>query len=201
MKQVHSLLSDPKGDVAAIRELFKETFGASEGPNEGQLIGTLAENMIQQTPENDLHVFVTKLHEDDSGNSTGGALAGCIIFSRMTFSSQPETGAMLLGPVGVLPAHQKQGIGKGLIQFGLKNLQEDTSNKGKLDLAMVYGDPKYYSKVANFIPVNCETIPAPFKLSQPQGWQALSLTGQEDEIKAIQGTSSCVEAMSKPELW
>ena len=43
------------------------------------------------------------------------------------------------------------------------------------------------------------TIPPPFKLSQPNGWMAQSLTGEP--ITLIKGTSRCVEALNKSEYW
>ena len=48
---------------------------------------------------------------------------------------------MGLGPVGVLPSFQKQGIGSNLIKKGTKDIIKMGINK-----MFVLGDQKYYSK-------------------------------------------------------
>jgi putative acetyltransferase len=194
MPLVHKHLSDPHNHAEMIRDLFQETFGASEGPDEGRLIGTLADSMVKQTADNDLFVFVSQRMQ--SGEDDSDETVGCIIFSRLKFDRQPETAAMLLGPVGVRPSFQKQGIGKALIQFGLKALKEE----GTIDLVVVYGNPKFYSKVSNFVPISTDIVPAPMSLSKPHGWQALSLAVNE-QIQPITGTSTCVTALGKPDYW
>lgn len=196
MQLVHKHVSDPHNHAETIRDLFQETFGASEGPDQGKLLGTLADSMVRQTADNNLLVFVSQnvvqSEEDDRGETT----VGCIIFSRLKFDRQPATAAMVLGPVGVRPSFQKQGIGKALIQFGLKSLKE----LGTIDLVVVYGNPKYYSKVSDFVPISTDILPAPMPLSKPHGWQALSLAVNK-EIQAIPGTSTCVTALGRPDYW
>ena len=67
-----------------------------------------------------------------------------------------------------------------------------------MTLALTYGDPNFYSKVG-FGVVSEQVVPAPLKLSYPEGWLAQSLVG--DEIEPIAGKSYCVEAFNKPEIW
>jgi putative acetyltransferase len=55
----------------AIEELFASTFTASEGAEEGALIGALARHLITETPAGDLRVFTAW---------QGGALLGGIFF-------------------------------------------------------------------------------------------------------------------------
>lgn len=63
---------------------------------------------------------------------------------------------------------------------------------------LLHGDPRFYSKVG-FRVVAETQLPPPFKLSQPEGWMALSLLGEQ--IDPIKGKSRCVEALNKPECW
>jgi putative acetyltransferase len=67
-----------------------------------------------------------------------------------------------------------------------------------VELAITYGDPSFYSKVG-FSVITEQLVPAPLELTQPEGWLAQSLIG--DEIGAIAGKSHCVEALNKPALW
>jgi putative acetyltransferase len=67
-----------------------------------------------------------------------------------------------------------------------------------VDLAITYGDPKFYSKVG-FHSVTEAVVPAPIPLQHPEGWLAQSLKG--NEIEPIKGKSSCVEALNRPEYW
>ena len=114
-----------------------------------------------------------------------------IIFSRLTF--EKEISAFLLSPVAIDTSHQGEGIGQKLISFGLNTLKENG-----VELALTYGDPRYYTKTG-FSPITEKTVKAPLPLSQPEGWLGQSLVS--NEIEPIAGNSQCVEAMNKPEIW
>mmetsp|Transcript_25147 Transcript_25147/g.38161 ORF Transcript_25147/g.38161 Transcript_25147/m.38161 type:complete len:228 (+) Transcript_25147:356-1039(+) len=173
----------PSETISTIQNLFQTTFGTEEGES----VGTLSANLMTQTPSNDLFVFVA---------TTNDEIVGCIIFSRLSFPEN-RTRAFLLGPVGIHPNHQLKGIGQGLIQFGIETLRQQQ----QVDLLVTYGDPKYYGKVG-FQSVTTEIIPSPWPLSQPLGWQALSLNGDLDVSKLlITGSSLCVKAFDKKEYW
>jgi len=168
--------------IADIQNLFRDTFTDSEGEKEGQIIGKLAFEMLSTTPAKDLYCFIASDQQQ---------LAGSIILSRLVF----ETGitAFILAPVAVATTYQKQGIGQQLIQFALDQLKNDD-----VELVVTYGDPRFYSKVG-FKEVATNTIPAPFDLSMPEGWLALSL--KEQQLPTITGSVSCVPALSKAEYW
>jgi len=166
--------------IAEIQSLFTSTFSDSEGPAEGESIGQLALEMLNTA---DLQCFIA---------SEEKRIIASIIFSRLSFA-ESDIQAFLLGPVAVLTAYQKQGIGQALIQFGLQQLR-----KQGVELAVTYGDPGYYSKVG-FEPVSTQQVPAPMALSMPQGWLAQSLT--DVKIPNISGKSKCVPAIAKPEYW
>ncbi len=69
-----------------------------------------------------------------------------------------------LAPVAVDNKIQKKGVGKKIIEFGIKYLKQH-----KVNILMTYGDPSYYSKVG-FKKTKVSIVPPPYKLSQPFGW-------------------------------
>lgn len=69
-----------------------------------------------------------------------GRVVGHIAFSPVTISDGTDNWYGL-GPVSVLPMHQKTGIGKALIQEGLSRLK-DLGAKG----CCLVGHPQYYRK-------------------------------------------------------
>ncbi len=69
-----------------------------------------------------------------------GRIIGHIAFSPVTISDGTQDWYGL-GPVSVLPEHQRKGIGKALIQEGLSCLK-NLNARG----CLVVGHPEYYSK-------------------------------------------------------
>jgi len=166
-----------------IYELFSTTFTASEGADEGEVIGKFVVDLMETTPEKDLFVFSTY---------EGNSLVGSIFFSRLNYEQDNRT-VFILSPVAVKTNSQKKGIGQKLIAFGLDELR-----RRAIDIAITYGDPNYYSKVG-FWHITEEIAQAPLKMSQPDGWLAQSLTGKD--MEPLAGTPVCVEALNKPEMW
>ncbi|WP_424928819.1 GNAT family N-acetyltransferase [Amaricoccus tamworthensis] len=165
-----------------ITEVFTETFTASEGPDEGRAVGTLAANLMKTTPPEDLHVFTAH---------NGDGLTACIMFSRLTYPEDTRT-VFILSPVAVRPDHQKTGIGTKLITHGL-----DTLRRNGTDYVTTYGDPDYYIRTG-FRQITTDFAAPPLPLSQPIGWLGQSLTGSGDPLA---GPSRCVPALNRPELW
>lgn len=178
-----AFLTGYKGREAEIIDLFAATFAASEGEEEGTLIGELVRNLLIGTAQEDLFVFT---EEED------GAIIGGIVFSRLSYERDERT-VFVLGPVAVAPDQQGKGIGQRLLNHGLAALR----NAG-VDVVMTYGDPDYYAKVG-FRPTSEADAPAPFPLNHPGGWLAQSLT---DRVMApLKGPSRCVEALNDPVFW
>jgi putative acetyltransferase len=166
-----------------ICNLFVATFSASEGQDEGAIIGGLVRDLMKTTPNQDL--FVWSAYEDEE-------LLGCIFFSRLAFAQDDRT-AFILSPVAVKTDRQKTGIGQKLITHGLDGLRQN-----RIDFVTTYGDPNYYAK-AGFRQITEEFAQAPLTLSFPEGWLGQSLTGADE--RPLIGASSCVSALNKPELW
>ncbi|KHT64228.1 acetyltransferase [Photobacterium gaetbulicola] len=165
-----------------IIELFTQTFSDSEGQNEGKVIGQLVSELLASTKNEDLFTFVARDENE---------IVGSILFTRLTFESDKT--AFLLAPVAVSTKSQGKGIGQALIKTGL-----DTLKQHGVDLVFTYGDPSFYTKIG-FERITEQEFKAPLPLSYPHGWMAQSLT--EQPLAAIAGSSSCVEAFNKPELW
>lgn len=170
------------GNIEEIKQLFTKTFSDSDGQPEGLLIGNLAYELMTSTDGHDLYGFVATEKEQ---------IIGSIIFSKLTFES--EINAFLLSPVAIHTNYQGKGIGQKLINYGL-----DTLKVNGVELAFTYGDPNFYSKVG-FSHIAEKSVKAPLKLTYPEGWLGQSLVN--DVIEPITGSSYCVEALNKPELW
>jgi putative acetyltransferase len=69
-----------------------------------------------------------------------GELVGHVSFSPVTIGGE-DSGWFGLGPVAVLPDHQGQGIGRKLIEAGLKELRERLASG-----CVVLGEPDYYGR-------------------------------------------------------
>lgn len=70
----------------------------------------------------------------------GDDVVGHVAFSRVTMRGL-DVGWWGLGPVSVLPAHQRSGIGSALIRSGLRRLGER-----EVPGCVVLGDPAYYRR-------------------------------------------------------
>jgi putative acetyltransferase len=69
-------------------------------------------------------------------------VVGHVLFSPVTVKSEKgDWGAIGLGPVAVLPTHQRRGIGAQLIRAGLEQLRE--AGHG---VVIVLGHPAYYPR-------------------------------------------------------
>ena len=176
-------LTGYEGREAEIIDLFTAAFTASEGDEEGALIGELVRDLLGGTAEKDLFVFTAE---------ELGVIIGGIVFSRLTFARDERT-VFVLGPVAVATDQQGIGIGQRLLTHGLAAL-----HRAGVDIAVTYGDPNYYAKVG-FMPIREVDVPAPFPLKHPEGWQGQSLTDQA--MAPLKGPSRCVEALNDPVFW
>lgn len=171
---------DRPDDIIA---LFLHSFSASEGPQEGRVIADLVRALLRDTAQRDLHVFLAL--QDNR-------IIGGICLSRLTVEGDKRC-VFLLSPVAVAPGHQRQGIGQRLLGHGL-----DRMRALGVDVVATYGDPAYYGRVG-FHPVTEAVIPAPYPLSQPEGWLAQSLSGAP--LLSFRGPTRAVAAFDNAALW
>lgn len=167
----------------ALPRLFEKTFAASDGADEGAVIGRLARRLLLETADQDLRVF-TALDAD--------LPVGAIFFTRLCFADDDRT-VFLLAPVAVATERQGEGLGSRLIVHGLQSLREED-----VDIVLTYGDPAFYGRLG-FKPVAESEIPAPYQLQHPEGWLGQSLT--EAGLTPVRGPSHCVAAFRDPIYW
>ena len=87
--------------------------------------------------------------------------------------------ASILAPLAVHPEHQQKKVGSRLIESGLEKLKEAWGN-----IVFVYGDPEFYGK---------------FGFDADTANEALILEDWSD--KTTPAATSCVSALSDPDLW
>ena len=98
----------------------------------------------------------------------------------------------LLAPLGVVPAHQGQGVGGALVRAGLARLETMGVRQ-----VFVLGDPAYYSRFG-FETERQVSPPYPLPAEWAGAWQSMLLAG-----RAPLSAARCLlpEAWMKPELW
>jgi predicted N-acetyltransferase YhbS len=176
-------VADVSGREAAFADLFRATFTASEGADEGALVGGLARALLETTPADDIRVVAA----EDGGRFVGGA-----IFTRLRYPEDART-VFLLAPVAVATDRQGAGLGQAMLRHGLGALRAEG-----VDMAITYGDPAYYARVG-FAPITAEDARPPQPLTQPEGWIARSLT--EAPLAPLAGPSICATALDDPAYW
>ncbi|MBN2759068.1 MAG: N-acetyltransferase [Rhodobacteraceae bacterium] len=167
----------------AIVDLFRATFTASEGADEGAVIGEFVTALLSTTPPEDISVFSA---------IAGGTVQACAIFTRLRFAEDTRT-AFILSPMAVATAQQGKGLGQKLLRDAFEQLRD-----AGVDIALTYGDVNFYGRVG-FRQINESMAQAPLPLSHPEGWLARSLT--EAELTPLKGASTCVSASDDPALW
>ena len=167
----------------AIVDLFRATFTASEGADEGAVIGDFVTALLSSTPAQDIFVFSAL---------EGGTVQASAIFTRLRFADDARR-AFILSPMAVATAQQGKGLGQKLLHHAFGQLR-DTG----VDVAFTYGDINFYGRVG-FRQVDETLAKAPLPLSYPEGWLAQSLTGAE--LIPLKGESTCVPALNNPALW
>ena len=112
------------GDAAFVRRVHREAFG---GDVEVRLVDLLRER-------NKALVSLVAVIASE--------VVGHVLFSAVTINDATRRVRSIgLAPVAVLPGSQRKGIGSSLIREGLDRCQREG-----YDLAVVLGDPAYYSR-------------------------------------------------------
>lgn len=122
------------GDVAAIRDVNRRAFGQ-------ELEATIVDAL--RTNHGAMLSLVAVLE---------GAIVGHLMFSPAFIG---DVRGAALGPMAVVPEHQRRGIGALLIETGLRSLQA-----AAVPFAIVVGHPEYYPRfgfqLASTYGIRCE---------------------------------------------
>ena len=165
-----------------VTRLFTSVFTASEGEEEGRVVGGLASELALAINDQDVVCFGTYREE---------LIIGSLFFTRLIFKDAIQV--CMLAPVAVSTEHQGKGVGQALIKYGL-----DEMKSRSIAVAVTYGDPSFYSKVG-FRELSEDALQAPLTLSMPEGWLGQSLSGEP--VPVIKGRPTCVKAFRDPALW
>jgi putative acetyltransferase len=118
-----SVRPEQKTDVDAIRRVHEAAFSSLL---EAELVDNLQ-------AEGDAVLSLVAWSE--------GEVSGHVLFSRLRALEARGLRATALGPLGVVPAQRRRGIGTALVRDGLARLRGDGE-----DLVIVLGDPKFYER-------------------------------------------------------
>jgi len=112
---------EEKKDQTAVRAVNLSAFETSA---EANLVDALREQA---------HPCISLVAEDN------GEIIGHVMFSPVSLAGHPNLRALGLGPLAVIPEHQRKGVGAALVQAGLERC------KGQgFDAVVVLGHPLYY---------------------------------------------------------
>jgi putative acetyltransferase len=120
MDVVIEIRDEQPGDAAAVREVNRQAFGQDE---EGRIVDALRDNGAASL----------SLVAVDSG-----AIVGHIMFSPLSVGHLVGEG---LGPMAVVPSHQRQGIGTRLVKAGIERLRSTGC-----PFVVVIGHPSFYPR-------------------------------------------------------
>jgi len=154
-------------DVALIEKLYPDAF-----PDEDLL--PLVRELLREQP-----LVLSLVGIADR------SLVGHVIITTCSIAGRTDK-VMLLGPLAVAPAWQRQGIGSTIVRAGLQRLENAGTSQ-----VYVLGDPAYYRRFG-FEFDDGVTPPYPLPEEWRGAWQSLSLRGN----KPLLHGKLCV-----PQLW
>jgi putative acetyltransferase len=164
------LREERPGDRESVRNVHTRAFGdhgradhspADHGLVVANLVDTLRETI---TPANGLSLVA----EDD------GQIVGHVMFTRSLLDAPRRlVDVYVLSPLGVLPEHQKRGIGSALVRRGLESVSEQA-----MPLVFLEGDPRYYSRFG-FTPGGDLGFRKPSLRIPDEAFQVFKLPGYE----------------------
>lgn len=112
--------------------------------------------------------------------ASDGQLVGHIAFSPVTVKSDDSSfQGIALGPMAVLPEHQRKGVGSQLVWAGL----EGCRHLG-YELVVLVGHPDYYPRFG-FVPARARGLECEFEVPDA-AWMLLEL--EEDVLAGRRGT-------------
>ena len=147
-------------------------------------------------PEEDLRPVVSTLLEGGPevlslAGFAEDALVAHVLFTICGTEERDRSGA-LLGPLGVMPSLQRQGVGSVLVRAGLDRLE-----KMGIRQVFVLGDPAYYRRFG-FAPERRVQAPYPIPEQWVDAWQSMPLTAR---APLVAGRLQLPEPWMEPALW
>ena len=109
-----------------------------------------------------------------------GAVVGHILFSPVSLSGQSQLNVVGLGPMAVVPQHQREGIGSALVREGLKRCKQL-----RCHAVVVLGHAEYYPRFG-FVPAARYALRSEYDVPEDVFMVA------ELKAGALQGTSGLI---------
>ena len=121
--------AETRGDCAEVRTVHLQAFGGDHG----RVVAALVDDLRNAAVRGEGLSLVAE---------EGGEVVGHAMFSPSLLDAPRSlVPVQVLSPIGVLPEHQRQGVGAALIRRGLELLGE----RG-VPLVFLEGSPVYYSR-------------------------------------------------------
>jgi putative acetyltransferase len=165
-------------DRAATLEVHRLAFGQDE---ESLLVESLLADPSAQP--------VLSLVAEQEGTVMGHAL-----FTRLSLlGPEKPPAASILAPLAVVPAAQRSGVGRGLIEKGCELLAERGGR-----LLFVLGDPRYYTK-HGFEPAFPHGLRAPYTIEPEAAWMVRALGNHA--LGNTHAQVRCADALAPEKYW
>lgn len=161
------------GDLASIEKLYPDAF-----PDEDLL--PVVKGLLQEAP-----IVLSLVALIDR------SVVGHVIFTTCGVTSG-DTQVALLGPLAVAPARQRQGIGRAIVDAGLKRLES-----AGITQVYVLGDPAYYRRLG-FVPEAGVVPPYPLPAEWRGAWQMINLG---KAASPLPGRLTVPQPWRQPALW
>lgn len=110
-----------------------------------------------------------------------GEVIGHVIFSPASLSGNSDLSLMGLGPMAVLPAHERRGVGTALVRAGL-----DQCRQLGVSAVVVIGHPEYYPRFG-FSPASrfglCSDFDVPDEVFMALELRPEALQGRNGQVR------------------
>jgi putative acetyltransferase len=165
-------------DRPEVLQAHRLAFGRED---ESQLVDNLLADPSAQP-------VLSLLAEDD------GRVVGHVLFTSVTLlGPKNPPSASILAPLAVIPAAQRIGVGRSLIERGCQLL----AVRG-VQLLFVLGDPSYYTK-RGFVPALPHGLRAPYDIEPEAAWMVRDLASRVPAT--LQAQVSCADALAPEQYW
>lgn len=174
---MHFRESTPE-DRAVLLQVHRLAFAQSD---EADLVASLLADPTAQP-------LLSLVAEED------GIVIGHVLFTRLSLLGPDKPPlASILAPLAVVPAAQRSGVGRGLIESGSELL----ASRG-LQLLFVLGDPRYYME-HGFTPASPHGLRAPYVIEPDAAWMVKPLGNHI--LGSAQGQVRCADALAPEKYW